>query len=894
MMVLLMAILAIGAAIATFVENDFGASSAKVLVYNSIWYEVVLALTCINMAGIIYKTKMWKKIPKFIFHASFIVIALGALITRYAGYEGILHVRQGAVQNKMISAEPYLILNVEYKNKTYKKLYPLELSALGNNFNYNFAFADKKLKISYVDYIFTKKGQANMGLLTVKLKMDKDKSLLRLVGKRGMQGRPASKILDGAKISLSYGSKVITLPFSIKLKKFELTRYPGSMAPSSYASQVSVIEKNKTYDYRIFMNHTLEVGHYLLFQSSYDMDEKGTILSVNNDPGKWPTYLGYFMLTLGLLLNLFDRRSRFRILSKNLKNLAPLAILGLMIFGSVNLKAASTSDSLMYFNNLQTKSLKTADDFGHLITQGMMGRMMPLDTLDREVVNKITQKSTMFGLNSNQIVLGMLTRPDIWRSVKMIKITSPKLKKIIGIKAKENFISFDEVFKNNTYMLMKYVNQVQRDNPSKRGTFGRDVLKVNERINVAYMVFSGNMLKIFPKAVEFAGQKNTDKWFSPIEAMNHFSGMNGQAISIMVRGLIGSAMNEKWKDADTFIGHIKTYQAKVGAKLLPKESSVNAEIFFNKLNIFVKLTVIYVILGLILLIIAFSSVFSKKFHSKKLHKFFEYLVILLFIVHTLGMIGRWYISGHAPWSNAYESMLYISWASMLAGVAFFRKYLLALSATVVMAGVFMFTAYLNHMDPQITNLVPVLKSYWLTIHVSVLAGSYGFLGLGAILGMMTLILFIFRNPNNKSIDKTITHLATINEIALILGLSALAIGNFLGAIWANESWGRYWGWDPKETWAYISIIAYTIVLHLRLIKTFNTAYVFSVASVIAFACILMTYFGVNFYLSGLHSYATGDPVPIPVWVYILGVVVLALIVLAYKNRNLKKHEGVKK
>jgi len=213
---------------------------------------------------------------------------------------------------------------------------------------------------------------------------------------------------------------------------------------------------------------------------------------------------------------------------------------------------------------------------------------------------------------------------------------------------------------------------------------------------------------------------------------------------------------------------------------------------------------------------------------------------------------------------------------------------MALSATVIMAGVFMFTAHLSGIDPQITNLVPVLKSYWLTIHVSIITGSYGFLAIGAMLGFMSLILFIFRDKTKPHIDATIKHITAINEASLIIGLAALIVGNFLGGIWANESWGRYWGWDPKETWAYVAIITYALVIHLRMIPKMNTPYIFAVASTLAFSTILMTYFGVNFYLSGMHSYATGDPVPIPTWVYVLTTMVFVVIAIASRKRDLSK------
>lgn len=287
-----------------------------------------------------------------------------------------------------------------------------------------------------------------------------------------------------------------------------------------------------------------------------------------------------------------------------------------------------------------------------------------------------------------------------------------------------------------------------------------------------------------------------------------------------------------------------------------------------------------------MLVVAFIVVFNPKIQPRKTTLFFFLMLSLLFAAHTFGMGFRWIISGHAPWSDTYESLLYISWSAVFAGVVFFRRSLLALSAAIIVAAIFMFTAHLTSIDPQITNLVPVLKSYWLTIHVSVLTASYGFFGLSAILGFLTLILFIFRK-RKPHLDETIKHVTAINEISLIIGLTAITIGNFLGGVWANESWGRYWGWDPKETWAYVSIVIYVFVVHMRFVKKLNTPYAFSVASLLSFSSILMTYFGVNFYLSGLHSYATGDPVPIPMWVYYVTALVFITIALAYKNRNLK-------
>jgi cytochrome c-type biogenesis protein CcsB len=239
-------------------------------------------------------------------------------------------------------------------------------------------------------------------------------------------------------------------------------------------------------------------------------------------------------------------------------------------------------------------------------------------------------------------------------------------------------------------------------------------------------------------------------------------------------------------------------------------------------------------------------------------------------------------------------MIYIAWAIALSGIFFSKQSIVSLALTSILAGVTLFVAHLSWMDPQITTLVPVLKSYWLNIHVSVITASYGFLGLCALLGFFTLILFIIRSgkdtkgKKNQEIERNIVEATRINEMAMILGLSLLTVGNFLGGVWANESWGRYWGWDPKETWALVSILIYAVVLHLRFIPSLNNQFAFAVASVISFSSILMTYFGVNFYLSGMHSYAAGDPVPIPMFVYYTAIVVLAVIALAYPKRHLSK------
>ncbi len=893
----LLSLLAIGAGVATILENDFGTSTARVLVYSHWWYEVVLTLTSINLIGIMISRKMYKKFNgRTLFHFSFVVMLLGATMTRYMGYEGIMHIREGKTQSDMVSLEPYIIATIEKDDKTYKATFQKEFSAIGDNsFVWTMGYGDKSMTISMSDYKFVKDGQSQTNIVGMDITIGDETKNITLSGTRGATGEKQKlEFSSGEKVALSYGSKMMSVPFAIRLNEFALDRYPGSDAPSSYASEVTVLDKDIKKNYRIYMNSTLKHGGYQFFQSSYDQDEQGTVLSVNNDPGTTPTYIGYFLLTLGLLMNLFDSKSRFSRLSRYIKQsvglfaIAMMALVSQPSYAQDNQTDENRTDEnrTEYFKTFKQNSTEVSKMFGQLVVQSSMGRMKPLDTLNQEIVQKLTRKSSFLGFSADQIVLGMLTRPEMWGDVKMITIKTPKLKKFLGIDESRKYIAFNEVFIDGEYKLAQQSKKANALSPNHRGTYEKDILKIDEKLSIAFQVFQGNLFRIYPQDTN--GSNNTNnKWSNPIDAIQNFTGQNQEVVEQMTRGFVGSVVDNNWEKAKQYLGFISMYQHKLGGDAMISYKLVRAEIFFNKLGIFPNLTLLYIFSGLILFGIAFVGVFRQKNLSNKIFATILVVLGLLFVAHTFGLGLRWFISGHAPWSDTYESLVYIAWSAMFAGLFFFRRSIFALSATVTMAGIFMFTAHLSGIDPQITNLVPVLKSYWLTIHVSVITGSYGFLAIGAMLGFVVMVLFIARDDKRPHIDKTIYQLSAINEVALIVGLSMLVVGNFIGGVWANESWGRYWGWDPKETWAYVSIVVYIIVLHLRFIKPLNNPFVFAVASTLAFGAILMTYFGVNFYLSGMHSYATGDPVPVPTWVYVLCGLVFVVIAISSRKRELK-------
>jgi cytochrome c-type biogenesis protein CcsB len=327
---------------------------------------------------------------------------------------------------------------------------------------------------------------------------------------------------------------------------------------------------------------------------------------------------------------------------------------------------------------------------------------------------------------------------------------------------------------------------------------------------------------------------------------------------------------------------IHDYQIKMGAEVLVPEAKLNAEIFYNSSRIFNNLFFYYFSIGLIFLILLFVQLFSAK--GKILNGLvsgFYWLVVIGFAVHTAGLILLWYVSGHAPWSNAYESMVYIGWATLLSGFIFGKKSKITLASTALLTSFILMVAHLNWLDPEITNLVPVLNSYWLMIHVAIITASYGFLALGALLGLFNLILIITAPRGNKKILLTFKELSTINEMTITIGLFMLTIGTFLGGVWANESWGRYWGWDAKETWALASVLVYSFVAHMRFIPGLRGGFAYNFTTLVSFSAIIMTYFGVNYYLSGLHSYAAGDPVPIPNFVYYTIAAVAVISAVAY-------------
>ncbi len=1026
---ILMIIFAFFSGYATFIENDYGIMTAKAEIYNARWFEVLMLILVINLTINIFKYKMFtmKKAPLFIFHTAFIIILIGAAITRYIGYEGTMHIREGTKSNTMSSSDTYFTVTATANSKkasTQESLYlskrssnsitsslevngkrvdvelikyipdaieklvvsdegvaALELMVTGEDkskaitlkegsfyefdsyiidFNSNKEFSKEAISIFIKDDKLFMKHTNNLQYLNMDNRLDglleandnqifntrtlySDENIgfvlknfylhskneitsnpnaspqspgmdallfnvtvdgvseeVMVFGQAGRMAKESHNIINGVDIHLSYGSKLLTIPFYVYLKDFQMDRYPGSMSPSSYASEVKLIddEQNISFDYRIFMNNILEHRGFRFFQSSYDMDEKGTVLSVNNDPGTLPSYLGYLLLGIGMFWSLFSKSNRFSKLAKKAKDISEKNVAAILI--SLGLLTTITPLEAQDLNPTVQRVISFdkvhANKFGALIIQDAAGRMKPLDTLATEIMAKLHNSNSLkigkYTLTPNQVILGMMVAPEPYRNIKIIKTKNEDINRAIGTTLDAKYASFSQFFddpaQTRGYKLRNLVDEANRKQPKDRNKVDKEVLKVDERVNITYSVFTGQLVQIWPKPND-----ENNKWFGTIESLQTFNPENGLRVRDLAfayfTAIDNAIKNSDWSEADKALVDISNHQVKYSNGVYPSKGRISAEMFYNKANIFERLYPLYLLLGFVLLIFSFTKILKPSFNIKIYSKVTLWLLIVFFIIHTFGLGLRWYISEHAPWSNGYESMIYIGWATILAGFIFSKRSPMTMASTAILTGLILFVAHLNWMNPQITTLVPVLNSYWLSIHVSLITASYGFLGLGALLGFMVLILFILkRKSNEKHISNSIKELNAINEMSLMVGVVLLTIGNFLGGVWANESWGRYWGWDPKETWTLVTILVYALVLHLRFIKTLYTEFNFAVVSLLSFSSVIMTYFGVNYYLAGLHSYAKGDPIPVPDFVPITYAILFVIIILAFRNRKLNK------
>jgi cytochrome c-type biogenesis protein CcsB len=993
-----MLLIAIAIGAATFIENDFGTSSAQQVVFKTRWFELLLLFFGISLVLNIFRFRMIRqqKWTLFVFHISMIVILLGAGVTRYVGYEGMMGIREGSSSNVFLSSETYLQFEFLSEGKRFAFSEPVLFSTLGDNhFEQSYLIAGKELKCQVKrflpnpaetmtdddngvpmlkvviagmngreEYLVKYRDKVNIygtlfnfgnpeeaGAFNIKYERDslyfmaptaftqmvmatrqqdtlppgayhplmlrsmyasgsqrfvfgafsphavariestaekmtstssggvdmvvsyggEEKSLF-LTGRQGAEGRPGIATFGNSSLAVSYGAKKIQLPFAIRLNDFIMERYPGTDNASSYASEVTLLDSrnNLERNQRIYMNNILNYGGYRFFQSSFDQDELGTYLSVNHDAwGTWISYIGYALLTLGMVMTFFNKNSRFLQLAENLRKMRQSQQIWAALLMTAAMAAATPAVAETQVPPAVDKEHATL--FGkEVLIQDHRGRLKPMNTYTGEIMRKLQRKESYEGLSSDQIILSMAANPKDWYHVPLIKTGKhEQIRNLLGISGE--MATYADFFESGgEYKLREYVRDAYNVPQRDRGVFEKELLKVDEKVNIASMVFSGRFMNVFPVPGD-----TTHSWMSAPDAaqQQYGEGMPGSGIMQQfypsyMAALKSAIQQGNWELPGRMVTELSIFQQKYGGEVLISPAKVDAELLLNRLDAFNRLGRWYGLLALVFLALMFIEVFKPGWKLGKVGKVAYGLMLFCFLMHLTGLGLRWYVSGRAPWSNGYESMIYIAFTTVLAGLIFARKTFGGLAATSVLAATILMVAAMNWMDPEITPLVPVLKSYWLMIHVSLEAGSYGFLVLGAIIGMLNLIFMIFASEKNgQRVYRMVQEMTWISEMTLIGGLVMLSVGTYLGGVWANESWGRYWGWDAKETWALVSILVYSFILHMRFIPPLRGLYAFNVATLFGWASVAMTYFGVNYYLSGLHSYAAGDPVPIPPSVY---------------------------
>ncbi|MBC2840394.1 cytochrome c biogenesis protein CcsA [Robiginitalea sp. SC105] len=741
--------------------------------------------------------------------------------------------------------------------------------------------------------------------LTVRLTAGETSREVTVMGGKGRFEYSDPVTIGGLTFRAAYGSKVRELPFSITLNDFIAEKYPGTeQGYASFMSKITVRDSTngeRPFDYDIYMNHVLDHKGYRFFQASFSPDEKGTVLSVNHDFwGTWITYIGYFLLYIGLMGIMFFGKTRFRELARRLDELkkkkAALAVLALLAAGPISaqdqpepghqhggMPSPEQVDSIIRATAVPEAQ---ASRFGHLVIQDEGGRMKPVNTFASELLRKLSLRNNYQGLTPDQVLLSMMMRPNLWTVAEFMaldkKTENDSIRHLIGVPEDQRYVRlidfFDEAGKNKLEPVLQ--EAFSTTNPNK---FQQDFKDAYFRLNLLNRALSGEILKIFPLVDD-----PNNKWISALEFRSGQFAVQDSLYANFIRNSVpfylsslekGSRTGD-YSEADKLLAAFRQNQENHGSEVLPAERKVDTEVIYNRLDIFNRLYKYYALCGILLFFVLIFAIFRDRRIWDISTYFFKGVIYILFTWHTAGLILRWYISGHAPWSDAYESILYVSWACMGMGLLLGRKSNMTIAASAFVTSMLLWIAHQSWVDPAIGNLVPVLDSYWLMIHVAVIVGSYGPLTVGMILGVVCLLLILLTTEKNKRrMRLNLRELTIINELALTVGLVMLTIGNFLGGQWANESWGRYWGWDPKETWALISILVYAFVIHARLVPGLKSRWTFNFLSILAFGSIMMTYFGVNFYLVGLHSYASGSQVITPtfVWYTVAGVLILGIL-----------------
>lgn len=643
------------------------------------------------------------------------------------------------------------------------------------------------------------------------------------------------------------GMKEEKLPFSLCLQKFEAKMHDGTNAVADYSSKFTVIDGDDKSEGEVSMNNIYSHRSYRLYQSSYDEDGKGSVLAINADPYGIPvTYTGYALLFISLVWMLFDPKGGYRKLLKSplLKKGALITALILSMGNIQTLHAESAT------GNLQNAVLpkETAEKFGelHILYND---RICPVQTFALDFCKKIYGARSYQGLTAEQVLSGWIFYGNVWTNEPFIKIKSGEMKTAMNL---PDYASLNTFFNREMggYTIGQYVQEYYNDQQDK---FHQQAADIDSKIQIIMELREGISLKVFPytftKNVKATKdhpfiKAGTTTWFAPVNKLplaveqqhalyikNVFSLLNGDVKAGNI-----SRVNE-------FFVKMKKYQEVSSGNSLPTATQYKAERINNAFPFATILFMANLTLGFIALFYTIYCMMKKR-EIKVLNIALPILLGVSFLALTFGLALRWIISGNIPMSNGYESMLTVAWFVMLISILMQLRIRIVMVFGFLISGFFLLVSHINQMDPAIGQMMPVLNSPLLSIHVSIIMMSYALLSLTFICGIMGICL---RSHGEE--------LQALSRIFLYPALTTMGFGIFIGAIWANVSWGNYWSWDSKETWALITFMIYAVVVHTQSLPVFRKPLVYHIYITLAFLSIAMTYFGVNYFLTGMHSYA---------------------------------------
>ena len=643
------------------------------------------------------------------------------------------------------------------------------------------------------------------------------------------------------------GMKEEKLPFSLCLKKFEAKMHDGTNAVADYSSKFTVIDGDDKSEGEVSMNNIYSHRSYRLYQSSYDEDGKGSVLAINADPYGIPvTYTGYALLFISLVWMLFDPKGGYRRLLKSplLKKGALITALILSMGNIQTLHAESATSNLP--NAVLPK--ETAEKFGelHILYND---RICPVQTFALDFCKKIYGARSYQGLTAEQVLSGWVFYGNTWANEPFIKIKSGEMKTAMNL---PDYASLNTFFNREMggYTIGQYVQEYYNGQQDK---FHQQAADIDGKIQIIMELREGISLKVLPytftknvKATKDHSfiKAGTTTWFSPVDklpqAVEHQHALYIRNVFSLLNGDVKAGNTSR---VNEFFVKMKKYQEVSSGNSLPTATQYKAERINNAFPFATILFMANLTLGFIALFYTIYRM-TKKREIKALNIALPILLGVSFLALTLGLALRWIISGNIPMSNGYESMLTVAWFVMLISILMQLRIRIVMVFGFLISEFFLLVSHINQMDPAIGQMMPVLNSPLLSIHVSIIMMSYALLSLTFICGIMGICL---RSHGEE--------LQALSRIFLYPALTTMGFGIFIGAIWANVSWGNYWSWDSKETWALITFMIYAVVVHTQSLPVFRKPLVYHIYITLAFLSIAMTYFGVNYFLTGMHSYA---------------------------------------